>query len=267
MHHHSARRDLLALAAVATLLVTGCSDDPETIAVAAGEASNGQGTSSQTGTDQGHEHAGVETDAEMGVDVEVTPDAKAGANLHVTATGFRWAPEHASGDHVDGEGHAHVYIDDEKLGRLYGEWMHLDLDAGDHDIRVTLNSNDHRDYLVDGATVEASARVTVDAAATSMEGGSPMAPEALAADLCELGERARLDPAGAAGHFDGQLHGPLHDAAQVLIESDAARAGEVLEAKAVVERQIAEAPTHGDELADALITLARQLPGGDACEN
>lgn len=92
-----------------------------------------------------------------------------------------------------------------------------------------------------------------------------MTPEALAADLCDLGERARRDPSGAAEHFDNELHGPLHDVARTLTASDTRQAGEVLEAKAVVEQLIAEEPTNGDELADALVMLARQLPGGDDC--
>ena len=74
-----------------------------------------------------------------------TPDAMAGVNLQVVATGFRWAPEHASGQAVEGEGHAHVYVDGKKVGRLYGEWMHLSLPTGRHEVRVSLNGNDHED--------------------------------------------------------------------------------------------------------------------------
>lgn len=100
----------------------------------------------------------------MTVSATVTPDAKAGANLQVTTSGFAWAPARASSMHVEGEGHAHVYVDGEKVGRLYGEWLHLSLDPGEHEVRVTLNGNDHGDYLVGGEPVAAVATVTVDEA-------------------------------------------------------------------------------------------------------
>jgi hypothetical protein len=104
--------------------------------------------------DEGHATEGV------AMRVTADPDAKAGVNVRIETDGFTWSPEHASGEHVDGEGHAHLYVDGEKVGRVYGEWLHLSLEPGEHEIRVTLNGNDHRDYLVDGTPVEAT--VTVD---------------------------------------------------------------------------------------------------------
>ena len=88
------------------------------------------------------------------VDIEVTPDPKAGWNLRVMTTNFRFAPENASTDHVWGEGHAHLYIDDVKIGRLYGEWYHIGpMEAGTHTVRVTLNTNDHQDLARNGVMV------------------------------------------------------------------------------------------------------------------
>ena len=55
---------------------------------------------------------------------------------------------------MPGTGHAHVYINGVKLGRLYGHWMHLTgLKAGEHTIKVTLNSNDHQDYALNGVII------------------------------------------------------------------------------------------------------------------
>lgn len=107
------------------------------------------------------EHGGHQVPAPMTVAVDAQPDARMGVNLHLTTTGFRWAPEHASNQHVDGEGHAHVYVDGEKVGRLYGEWLHLSLDPGEHEIRVTLNGNDHGDYVDGQEAVAATTTVTV----------------------------------------------------------------------------------------------------------
>jgi hypothetical protein len=115
--------------------------------------------------DNGHMHGkpmevpdGVPVPA---VEIEVTEDPKSGWNLHVQTTNFRFAPKNASTGKVWGEGHAHLYIDDVKIGRLYTEWYHIgDLDKGDHTVRVTLNTNDHMDMAVDGVMVADSVTIT-----------------------------------------------------------------------------------------------------------
>lgn len=100
------------------------------------------------------------------VSLKVTPDAMKGHNLLVRTRGFRFAPEHASGRHVTGEGHAHLYVDGVKTTRLYGPAFYLgDLKPGRHVIRVTLNANDHRDYRRGGKPLAARATVTVPKAA------------------------------------------------------------------------------------------------------
>lgn len=97
------------------------------------------------------------------VAIMVQPDPMAGYNLHVMTTNFAFSPERASLQNVTGEGHAHVYINGEKLGRLYGAWMHLDgLPQGQVEIRVTLNTNDHRPLAVDGTPVSAVQMITVE---------------------------------------------------------------------------------------------------------
>ncbi len=89
------------------------------------------------------------------VDIAVTEDPKAGWNLRVSTADFAFAPQNASRENRWGEGHAHLYIDDEKIGRLYGEWFHISgLEAGTHTVRVTLNANDHSDISHDGQLVE-----------------------------------------------------------------------------------------------------------------
>ena len=46
-------------------------------------------------------------------------------DAYVKTKRFEWAPEHVNRDHVRGEGHAHLYVDGEKLTRLYGAWYYL----------------------------------------------------------------------------------------------------------------------------------------------
>lgn len=98
-----------------------------------------------------------------GLSVMITPDPMAGFNLHVMTENFTFSPERASLANVTGEGHAHVYINGEKLGRLYNPWMHLaGLPKGEVEVRVTLNTNDHRPLAVNGTPVSALQMITVE---------------------------------------------------------------------------------------------------------
>ncbi|MDD9954279.1 MAG: hypothetical protein OXR66_08155 [Candidatus Woesearchaeota archaeon] len=82
--------------------------------------------------------------------------------VHLMTENFVFAPEHVSTEHVPGEGHAHIFVDDVKLGRLYGEWYHLPtLTPGEHEIMVSLSTNDHREYALAGVPVMASEVVNV----------------------------------------------------------------------------------------------------------
>jgi hypothetical protein len=102
------------------------------------------------------------TDAPQ-VTLKVMPDPMAGYNLHLQIDNFTFSPERASLANVTGEGHAHVYINGEKLGRLYSPWMHIDgLPKGEVEVKVTLNTNDHRPLAVNGTPVSATQMITVE---------------------------------------------------------------------------------------------------------
>lgn len=59
--------------------------------------------------------------------------------------------------HVPNHGHAHYYVDNVKIGRVYEtEFVTDPLPPGDHQIAVTLNTNDHRAYAKDGEPVTAA---------------------------------------------------------------------------------------------------------------
>lgn len=97
------------------------------------------------------------------LDITVVQDPMAGYNLHARTERFPFAPDAASTDHVAGQGHAHVYVNGVKLARLYGPWMHLDkLPKGNVEITVSLTSNDHRPFVVDGAVLEATLTLSVE---------------------------------------------------------------------------------------------------------
>lgn len=122
----------------------------------------------------GHSHGtdGIETAVDMSVQISAEADAASGANVFVTVNGFTFAPQNANEEHVDGQGHAHIYVDGEKLGRVYGSAVHLgSLSEGMHEIRVTLNANTHGDYMINGKVVEAVTTVHVTKGGDSKDDG------------------------------------------------------------------------------------------------
>ena len=94
--------------------------------------------------------------------ITVTSDPASGYNLHLVTENFTFAPNHAGQDHVPGEGHAHVYVNGEKIGRLYGAWMHLSSLPEEAEVEVTLNTNDHRMLAVDNQPLKASVMVEAE---------------------------------------------------------------------------------------------------------
>ncbi len=98
----------------------------------------------------------VEAPEGMSVSLQVIADSVSGYNLRIATQGFRFAPENAGAAHVPGEGHAHLYVNGVKT-RVYSEWFHVDgLAPGTHEVRVTLNANDHSPYASGGVTLEDS---------------------------------------------------------------------------------------------------------------
>jgi hypothetical protein len=123
--------------------------------VAAGNGVTLDGHDHATGHAGGHDHAAMaKVDLPAGdtaptLAAQVIQGPVSGWNLHVETTNFRFAPENASTPHVAGEGHAHVYVNGEKLARIYANWYHIDhLPEGEVLIEVALNSNDHSELAV-----------------------------------------------------------------------------------------------------------------------
>lgn len=88
------------------------------------------------------------------VTIDVRKDTLGGYNLELLTTNFEFTPLAAGSDNVEGQGHAHLYINGEKITRLYGNHYYLgNFDPGTYQISVTLNTNDHFDYSVNGEIV------------------------------------------------------------------------------------------------------------------
>ena len=118
-----------------------------------------------------HDHGGHDHSALLengggpapSVDFALIKDAAAGWNLQVMPVNFRFTPLAVNQEHVPNTGHAHIYINGEKLARLYGPWMHIgELPSGEVTVSVTLSANTHSPLAVDGVAVQAVKKITVE---------------------------------------------------------------------------------------------------------
>ena len=93
---------------------------------------------------------------EPSIRAELQVDPVSGFNLHLITSNFTFAPESAGLKHKDGIGHAHLYIDEHKIARLYNSWFHIDTIPEDaKQMRITLYSNDHRPFMADNKIISA----------------------------------------------------------------------------------------------------------------
>lgn len=120
---------------------------------------------------QGHSHGSTQghAQAEMRevaasvpapeLTVQAVTDPVDGYNVHLVVVNFAFSPERTGTATQAVEGHAHLYVNGVKIGRVYGTWLHLPdklLAPGDNDIRISLNDNTHRAWAIGGAPVQAS---------------------------------------------------------------------------------------------------------------
>lgn len=95
--------------------------------------------------------------------IEIIQESEDSYNLHVEIKNWKFTPENTGSETVVNEGHAHVYVNGIKQGRMYGEWFHLgDLSSGVNEISVVLNGNDHTEFVVDGNVLGAETTMVVE---------------------------------------------------------------------------------------------------------
>ncbi|MFW2590221.1 hypothetical protein [Sagittula sp. SSi028] len=89
----------------------------------------------------------------------VFPDEMDGYNVQILTRNFTFTPSAINKDVVANEGHAHLYINGEKISRVYGNWMHIPssfLVTGANAVSVTLNANDHSEWSKDGVSISST---------------------------------------------------------------------------------------------------------------
>ena len=93
--------------------------------------------------------------------LQLIPLTGGGYNVRVQTLNFIWAPHRVDTQGVPGEGHAHLYLDGEKIARVYGEWYHLgSLPESAEALSVALYANDHSVFSVDGVDVGDSVNIS-----------------------------------------------------------------------------------------------------------
>jgi len=78
------------------------------------------------------------------------PDSMGGYNLHILTNNFYFTPKEAGNTPVQNTGHAHVFVNEVKIGRAYSDWFYISpdfLSKGTNTLRVALNANDHSTWL------------------------------------------------------------------------------------------------------------------------
>ena len=159
-----------------------------------------------SGGDHSHSHSPdtaahdtLESEVPVSVKIAAEVEDGGGVNVRIDANGWRWAPESVNAAHEPGAGHAHIYVDGVKVGRVYGpDYKLVGLESGERRIRVTLNSNDHKQLTVGGEPVEASVSATIPGAASHAE------PEMVGVEGLENTLRAEIThvASGAARTLD-----------------------------------------------------------------
>ena len=114
-----------------------------------------------------------------------------GYNLALEVRNYRFTPENVGAVAVANEGHAHLYINGQKIARLYSPWRHLPRSLfhdGPNRLQVELNANDHSIWGVAGEPIGAD--VLVD---TRVEDGDPIVRRAGALHArLELGQGGKV---------------------------------------------------------------------------
>ena len=135
----------------------------------AASGSHGHGGSHESGG-----HHVVESETPVSISVIAEQDNAGGVNVHIDTDGWRWAPEEVNMADSPGAGHAHVYVDDVKINRVYGPYYYLTgLEPGMREIRVTLNTNSHSELTFGGQPLEDTIVVEVGESGTPGSGDRP----------------------------------------------------------------------------------------------
>lgn len=96
--------------------------------------------------------------------LEAFKDSMSGYNIKVDTLHMKFSPEQVGGPVTQNAGHIHVYVNDVKVGRGYGNWYHIPdsyFKTGTNTISVTLNANNHNVWWSKKGSLEARANTEI----------------------------------------------------------------------------------------------------------
>lgn len=95
--------------------------------------------------------------------MEIKKDAVSGYNIQFNTIKFNFTPDKINTEHVMGEGFVNLYVNGEKVSRVYCDKFHLDLkEPGTYEIVATLNTNMQSEYCVRGTPISAKENIIID---------------------------------------------------------------------------------------------------------
>lgn len=121
-------------------------------------------------------------------------DSMDGFNIFLETQNFRFTPQSVDTLPISNEGHAHLYVNGEKVARMYSPWHHLSgklLRDGINRVEVEFSTNDHSVWAVAGVPIGAD--VLIDA---RVRDGDPILRE-------EVSYTLDWDWGAASPHPDG----------------------------------------------------------------
>ena len=139
-----------------------------TVACGDGAVPDEGGHASAGHNDGGHSHDGMVDLSGLpdrpSLTIVATPDGPGAVALEITVDGLELVPVDPPQEHQAGQGHAHVTVDGTSVAMVAETHYRLTgLSSGSHVLEVSLSSNDHRGYMVDGKPISVSMTLVVDA--------------------------------------------------------------------------------------------------------
>ena len=96
------------------------------------------------------------------VNLEIYEDNMDGYNLFIKLENFILTPMDVGKKNKSNSGHMHLYVNDIKISRVYSNWFHIPgryFNLKENIIRITLNSNLHDSFAINGNPIESEIKV------------------------------------------------------------------------------------------------------------
>ncbi len=113
-------------------------------------------------------HPGHKVEAEAPyplISLEITKDSIDGYNLFINLKNFTIDPSQDGIENQTNTGHLYLFVNDIKIGRVYSQWFHVPkrfFNLNENYIKVTLNSNLHSTFTIDGVPIISELKVIND---------------------------------------------------------------------------------------------------------